>query len=92
MITRYNYSSLIKTLFNNIDNNIDNKEIIKIANPYKLNYETLNNEKLYILDDKIIENIEKICKYINFFENIYQKTKQTIYNFYFRSTKKDHDP
>ena len=83
MINRYNYSYLIKTLLNNNKQN----EIIQEDIKNEINNEKINN-KVYILDDKTIENIEKISKYINFLENIYQKIEQIIYNFYFRLTKK----
>ena len=83
MINRYNYSYLIKTLLNNNKQN----EIIQEDINNEINNEKINN-KVYILDDKTIENIEKISKYINFLENIYQKIEQIIYNFYFRLTKK----
>lgn len=65
MSTRYNYSNLIKNLFYenyNSKNNLINN---------------LNKNKVYILDDKTIENIEKI----------YQKAEQIIYNFYLKFTK-----
>lgn len=88
MFNRYNYSNLIKPLLNT--NSSEYKEIIKTEELDKFNTQVLNNKKLYILDDKIIENIEKICKYINFFENIYEKTKQNIFYLYFKLTKKVH--
>ncbi len=80
MSTRYNYSNLIKNLFYenyNNKNNLIDKEI-----------DNLNNNKVYILDNKTIENIEKISKYINFIENIYQNLEQIICNFYFKLFKK----
>ncbi len=79
MSCRYNYSNLIKNLFNenyNIKNDLIDKEI-----------NNLNKNKVYILDNKTIENIEKICRYINFIENIYQNAEQIIYNFYLKLTK-----
>ena len=66
MSTRYNYSKLIKNLFNqnyNDKNNLIEKEITNI-----------NYSKVYILNNKTIENI-------------YKKVQKMMYNFYLKLTK-----